>query len=53
VADTKIVESRRASNSSNCSGRLSSADGSRKPNSTSVLLRDWSPLYIARSCGIV
>ena len=43
----------RSSHSSNWSGRLSSADGSRKPYSTSVFLRDWSPWYIARTCGIV
>ena len=42
-----------ASNSSNLSGRLSSADGSRKPYSTSVSLRERSPRYIAPICGTV
>ena len=37
----------RVSNSSNFSGRLSSADGRRKPYSTSVVLRERSPLYMA------
>ena len=52
VAETKIVRGARRSHSSNFSGRLSSADGRRKPNSTSVSLRERSPLYIAPSCGI-
>ena len=45
--------SRAARHSSNRSGRLSSALGSRKPNSTSVSLRERSPLYIAPICGTV
>src|SRR5690606_2483637 len=53
VADTKIARGERASHSSNLSGRLSSADGSRKPNSTSVSLRERSPLYMAPICGTV
>jgi hypothetical protein len=43
----------RASNSSNFSGRLSSADGRRKPYSTSVVLRDRSPLYMPPSWPII
>ncbi len=39
--------------SSNFNGRLSNAEGSRKPYSTSTSLRDRSPLYMAPSCGIV
>ena len=39
------------SNSPNCSGRLSSADGRRNPYSTSVSLRERSPRYIAPICG--
>ena len=39
--------STRSSHSSNLSGRLSSADGRRKPYSTSVSLRERSPRYIA------
>ena len=45
--------SRAARHSSNLSGRLSSALGRRKPNSTSVSLRERSPLYIAPICGTV
>ena len=40
-------------NSSKFSGRLSLADGSRKPCSTRTLLRAWSPLNMPRTCGIV
>ena len=40
-------------NSSKRSGRLSSADGSRKPKSTSVCLRERSPSYMPPSCGTV
>ena len=40
-------------NSSNCSGRLSSADGSRKPYSTSVVLRARSPLNMPPIWGRV
>ena len=43
----------RSSNSSKLSGRLSSADGRRKPYSTSVFLRARSPRYIPRTCGTV
>src|SRR5690242_14176604 len=53
VADTKMVRGSRCSHSSNFSGRLSSALGKRKPNSTKVSLRERSPLYIAPNCGIV
>ena len=42
-----------SSNSSNLSGRLSSALGRRKPYSTSVSLRARSPRYIAPTCGTV
>ena len=53
VADTKIICGASCSHSSNFSGRLSSADGRRKPYSTSVSLRERSPLYMAPSCGMV
>src|SRR6266511_2869310 len=43
----------RSLNSSNCSGRLSRALGSRKPYSTSVPIRDMSPSYIPWSWGTV
>ena len=42
-----------ASNSSNVSGRLSSADGRRKPKSTRISLRVRSFLYMPTTCGIV
>ena len=42
VAETNTVCGISASNSSNLSGRLSSAEGSRKPYSTRVSLRDLS-----------
>jgi hypothetical protein len=42
----------RCSNSSKLSGRLSSADGSRKPYSTRVDLRWRSPWNMPRACGI-
>jgi hypothetical protein len=41
------------SNSSNLSGRLSSALGRRKPCSTRVSLRARSPRYMAPTCGMV
>ena len=41
------------SHSSNFSGRLSSAEGRRKPYSTRTSLRERSPLYMAPSCGMV
>ncbi|CSI92128.1 Uncharacterised protein [Vibrio cholerae] len=53
VADTKMVCGANASNSSNLSGRLSKAEGRRKPNSTSVSFRERSPLNIAPICGTV
>ncbi len=53
VADTKIICGAMDSHSSNFSGRLSSAEGRRKPYSTSVSLRERSPLYMAPSCGMV
>jgi len=40
-------------NSSKFSGLLSSADGSLKPCSTSVVFLALSPLYMPRNCGIV
>ena len=43
----------RSANSSNRSGRLSMALGSRKPWSTRVRLRDMSPSYIPPICGTV
>ena len=43
--------STRSMNSSNRSGRLSAADGSRKPCSMSVSLRERSPSYWPCSCG--
>ena len=43
----------RCSHSSKFSGRLSSADGRRKPYSTSISLRDRSPWYMPRTCGTV
>ena len=42
-----------STNSSKRSGRLSIADGSRNPCSTSVSLRDRSPSYWPCSCGTV
>ena len=53
VADTNITWWARSRNSSNRSGRLSSADGSRNPYSTSVCLRDRSPSYMPPICGTV
>ena len=43
----------RSVNSSNFSGRLSIALGSRKPWSTRVRLRDMSPSYMPPVCGTV
>ena len=51
VADTKIICGTSPMNSSNCSGRLSSADGRRKPYSTRVVFRARSPLNIPPICG--
>jgi hypothetical protein len=41
------------SNSSKRSGRLSSAEGRRKPYSTRFSLRERSPRYMPPSCGMV
>ena len=41
------------SNSAMLCGRLSRADGSRKPKFTSVCFRERSPLYIPPICGTV
>src|SRR6266705_4177957 len=43
----------RSRNSSQVSGLLSMALGSRKPCSTRTLLRDTSPSYMAPICGTV
>jgi hypothetical protein len=51
VAETKMVCGLTASHSSKRIGRLSSADGRRKPYSTRVSLRERSPLYMAPTCG--
>ena len=51
--DVDGLRARASSNSSNLSGRLSSALGRRKPYSTSVSLRARSPRYIAWTCGTV
>ena len=51
VADTYSTRLSSASNSSYSSGRLSMADGSRKPCSTRVDLRDRSPLRMAPTWG--
>ena len=53
VAETKTSCCTLSRNSSKRSGRLSSADGSRKPKSTSVCLRERSPSYMPPICGIV
>src|SRR5215216_4193399 len=53
VADMNTIWSTFLMNSSNRSGRLSSALGSRNPNSTSVSLRVLSPSYIPWICGTV
>ena len=53
VADRYTVCPIRPANSSQVSGRLSSADGSRKPWSTSVRLREASPSCMAPICGTV
>ena len=53
VAETKIVCGAICSYSSNDNGRLSSADGKRKPYSTRVSFRERSPLYMPPICGIV
>ena len=53
VADTRTIWPTRSRNSWNFSGRLSIADGRRKPWSTSVVLREKSPSYIPPTWGIV
>ena len=53
VADTYTAWLTVASNSSKVSGRLSSADGRRKPKSTRISLRVRSFLYMPTTCGIV
>ena len=53
VADRYTVWPIRCRNSSQRSGRLSIADGNRKPWSTNVRLRDMSPSYIPPICGTV
>src|SRR5207245_118681 len=53
VADMNTTWFTCSMNSLNRRGRLSSADGSRKPCSTSVSLRDRSPSYCPCSCGTV
>ena len=52
VAETKMLRRILRSNSSNRSGRLSKAEGSRNPYSTRVSLRERSPRYIACNCPI-
>jgi len=41
------------SNSGNCKGRLSSADGRRNPCSTRTFFLELSPLNMPRICGIL
>ena len=53
VADRYTVWPIRSANSSQVSGRLSTADGSRKPKSTRLRLRDMSPSYMPPICGTV
>ncbi|CFP61013.1 Uncharacterised protein [Bordetella pertussis] len=53
MADTNTHWRMRASNSSRRRGRLSSADGSRKPYCTRVSLRERSPRYMPPSCPMV
>mmetsp|Transcript_24159 Transcript_24159/g.74483 ORF Transcript_24159/g.74483 Transcript_24159/m.74483 type:complete len:235 (-) Transcript_24159:1087-1791(-) len=53
VADTKTASSTRCQNSPLVRGRLSRADGRRKPYSTSVCLRARSPAYMAPNWPIV
>ena len=51
VADTNNALGTRCQNSSNASGRLSSALGKRYPPATNPSLRLRSPPCMARSCG--
>jgi len=53
VAEVKMIELVRSKNSLNFKGRLSKAEGKRKPYSTSISLRLRSPSYMPRICGIV
>ena len=53
VALTNVVCGRSVSHSSNFSGRLSIAEGRRKPNSASTLLRLKSPRNMPPICGTV
>jgi hypothetical protein len=53
VAETNTICGVCARNSSNVCGRLSSALGSRKPNSTSVFLRERSPSNMPPIWGTV
>ncbi len=53
VAEVKMTWPMSFSNSSNLSGRLSRADGRRKPCSTSTSLRERSPAYIPPICETV
>src|SRR3989344_897440 len=52
VADTYTVFCVLFWNSGNFSGRLSIADGRRKPYSTRVLFLEWSPVYILLNWGM-
>ena len=53
VADTNTICGVIERNSSNVCGRLSSAEGSRKPYSTRVVLRERSPSCMPPICGTV
>ena len=53
VADRYTVCPIRSANSSQVSGRLSIADGSRNPKSTRLRLREMSPSYMPPICGTV
>ena len=53
VAETITRRGTRSRNSSNLSGRLSIAEGRRKPKSIRVDLRERSPSYMPPICGIV
>ena len=53
VAEAKTVWPVICSNSAKLCGRLSSAEGRRKPKSTSTCLRARSPLYMPPICGTV
>ena len=53
VADTNTVCGVRVSHSSKRRGRLSRADGKRKPKSTKVSLRERSPFHMEPIWGTV